>query len=243
MPKLILLPGLDGTGRLFAPFISELSQGCDADEQFDSMSISYPDSLEFTWSSYADHVSQRAGEMNGAWLLAESFSGPVALELINRFKPQLAGLILVASFATPPRPWLLRCSKLLPINWFFQFPPPAFLLRVLLTGAQSSQNLIQELRNAIRSVAPNSLSGRLRMLNATPNLTGLSIQFPCIYLQASRDRLLESTSYDGIRSIIPCVIRREIDSAHLVLQSQPTLAAEAIRGFVRETSGRATDAD
>lgn len=63
-------------------------------------------------------------------LLAESFSGLVAMELLRQGIP-LHSVIFSASFASAPRPWLLKLADSLPLETLFRLPLPAPLLKIL----------------------------------------------------------------------------------------------------------------
>ncbi len=71
--KLFLLPGLDGTGLLFEPLLKELPKECIAEV------ISYPFDQPQTFEQHVKHVVGKLPENEPIALLAESFSGPVAI--------------------------------------------------------------------------------------------------------------------------------------------------------------------
>ncbi len=94
---LVLLPGLDGTGELFAPLLAALLR------QLPVTVLRYPDDPHLDIEQLADGVVAQLPDAP-LTLLAESFSGLVAAELLRRGEPRLRGLILTASFMQPPRP-------------------------------------------------------------------------------------------------------------------------------------------
>lgn len=90
-PILVLLPGLDGSGELFAPLVAKLA------ETVDTRIVRLPLDGEQTQRALAQRLLPLLPSEPFA-LLAESFSGAVALELA-RLKPAgLRQLILVATF-------------------------------------------------------------------------------------------------------------------------------------------------
>jgi len=233
MTKIILLPGLDGTGKMFSPLLNELRA------HLDCKVIAYPESLEFTWSAYADYVMRAAGDLDGAWLLAESFSGPVALTLLAKHNPKIQGLILAATFAKPPRPWLLNVARVLPISLLARVPPPMLFLRTFLIGWNSTPELGETLKNTLREVSPAVLAGRLRMLRAMPDFSQVPPEIPCLYVQASKDLLIDSKSFDSIKALFPEVSKSVLSGAHLILQTDSRAAAAEIKKFVEQKA--ATD--
>lgn len=226
MTKIILLPGLDGTGKMFSPLLNDLRA------HFDCKVIAYPESLEFTWSAYADYAMREAGDLDGAWLLAESFSGPVALTLLAIHHPKIQGLILAATFAKPPRPWLLNVACVLPTGLFARVPPPMLFLRTFLIGWNSTPELGEALKNTLREVSPAVLAGRLKMLRAMPEFSKVPPEIPCLYIQASKDLLINSKSFDSINELFPEVNKRVLSGPHLILQSDSKAAADTIREIV-----------
>lgn len=235
MFRMILLPGLDGTGKMFSPLMNELPA------DFDCKVIAYPESLEFVWSAYADYVMREAGDLNGAWLLAESFSGPVALTLLAKHNPKIQGLILAATFAKPPHPWLLNVTRVLPISLLARVPPPMLLLRTFLIGWNSTPELGEALKNTLREVSPAVLAGRLKMLRAMPNLSQVPPEIPCLYFQALKDWLINPTSFDSVHTLFPNVVKSTLWGSHLILQAEAKAAADTIREFAhRREIGKPT---
>ena len=72
---LILLPGMDGSGQLFAPFIAALGDG------FNVKVVRYPVDLPLGYDGL-EQIARAAIPPEGAVvLLGESFSGPIAVSL------------------------------------------------------------------------------------------------------------------------------------------------------------------
>src|SRR5262249_36681451 len=90
--RLLLLPGLDGTGALFAPFLPEL------DHAFKPHVIAYP----------TEEVMPQESELprEPFAIVAESFSGPIALSIVVRPPPNLLAVVLVATFVESPMRWM-----------------------------------------------------------------------------------------------------------------------------------------
>ena len=94
--KLVLLPGLDGTGLLFEPLLEALPA------TLRRQVVTSPTDRKLTLHELADHVEGQLPQDEDYVLLAESFSGLVALALVAEKQLQPRGLIFCASFATPP---------------------------------------------------------------------------------------------------------------------------------------------
>jgi pimeloyl-ACP methyl ester carboxylesterase len=86
--KLVLLPGMDGTGDLFAPFIEALGDDIKVDV------VRYPHE---GGQSYAEFTARVLPSLPSEpyVLLAESFSGPIALAVAATAPQNLCGLILL----------------------------------------------------------------------------------------------------------------------------------------------------
>ena len=79
--RLVLLPGMDGTGDLFADFVSALPDG------FETGIVRYPTEIFLSYSELMPLVQSLAPASEPFVLVAESFSTPLALSLIHIFYP------------------------------------------------------------------------------------------------------------------------------------------------------------
>ena len=94
-PLLILLPGLDGTGKRFADFIRVLMPG------IDTQIVSYPTDLPLGYAELERRVCDELPGDRSFVLLGESFSGPIAIRIAVAPPPGLKGVILL--WGTPQR--------------------------------------------------------------------------------------------------------------------------------------------
>ncbi|MEZ4322484.1 MAG: alpha/beta hydrolase [Myxococcota bacterium] len=121
-PTLVLLPGLDGTGENFGPFVRELGA-----HGLESRVVRYRSDRPCTVAELRGIVEDALPD--GSYLLvAESFSGPLGIEVAARGAPGCVGLVLVATFHRFPRrvpAWIVR--TLGPLG--FAIPPPRWALR------------------------------------------------------------------------------------------------------------------
>ncbi len=115
--KLIILPGMDGTGRLLTPFVESLGRRIDA-QLFD-----YPTDVIQSYDEIINSVESVLPHNGEDFaLLAESFAGPVALSLAQKGIPGLRALILVVTFAATPRHPLLQLTRVLPMSKLMSLP-------------------------------------------------------------------------------------------------------------------------
>ncbi len=225
--KLVLLPGLDGTGQLFSPFLDVLPP------HYSPLLIAYPTDEAFSYAELSNYVQQRLPIDEDYVLVAESFSGPVAIKSAVRHSPNLRALVLCATFVSNPAPLSLDLSVLLR-DWEFAISPPQFLIKRLFLGQNPPATLLENFRTTVRAVAPNVLAFRVR------SLFGVDVRevfrhcrVPILYLVAKRDKLLKRSGLEEMRRIRPDMEVIEIDGPHLLLQRNPQECFEAIDQFVR----------
>ena len=133
LPLLILLPGLDGTGAFFEPFLEGLPTGFETQVvQYPTELVSYPACLEFARALLpADRPYL---------LLGESFSGPIAIALAAEQREGMVGLVLCSTFARNPRPRLAWAVPFLGL--FPNARLPLFLIRFVLLGKWATDRLL-----------------------------------------------------------------------------------------------------
>lgn len=154
-PHLVLLPGMDGTGELFAPLLAELPI------ELPVTVVRYPDRA----ASYADHVAVARTELprdRPCVLLGESFSGPVAVRLAAGAPPNLRGLILCTTFLTCPNP-LLRALRALTPMATPKLVPSLVACHSLL-GGFATPALRAAHSRALSHVSSRTLTARLRAM-------------------------------------------------------------------------------
>jgi len=223
-PTVVLLPGLDGTGRLFGWLIRELEAYAQV------RVISYPSERFLGYPELADRVRGQAPAGPYA-IVAESFSGPVAVT-VGATKPVgLRGIILSASFVVPPAPRLLR---LVPFEVFIRLGIPRTLLRYFLLDSRSALEVGPEVALAVASLRPSVLGARVREVlssNAGDSLRSCAV--PVVFLAAGADRLLGSRGLRAARRVHPGVEGITIEGPHLLLQARPVESAAVIRSFLQ----------
>ncbi len=102
--KLVLLPGMDGTGMLFDRLIALLPLDCQI--------IVLPKGADQSYTYLTEYCIGRLPREDFV-LLAESFSGPIAARIASDRRPNLKAVIFVATFLQPPSPPLLKLARLI----------------------------------------------------------------------------------------------------------------------------------
>ena len=219
--KLALLPGLDGTGDLFAPFIRELGTT--------PLIVRYPASEPFGYAQLEVLARRGLPAEDDFFLLAESLSGPVAISIAADPPPNLKGLILCCTFASTPRPLLARFRGLLPL-----LPaPPLRVLEAMLCGRFANEEVGALLANALARVPLKVLKARASAAATVDVSTKLhSIHMPVLCMRATEDRIVPVTAHRKLVQRIAGTRQAELVAPHFLLQTVPQQAAAIIGEFM-----------
>lgn len=225
MARLVLLPGIDGTGELFAPFLAAYAG--------ETTVVRYPTSEAVGYRELEEKVRAELPTDAPYFLLAESFSGPIAIALASSPPPLLKGVILSCTFARSPRPVLGVFRGLIP---FLPARPPMAVLDRLLCGRFSSPTLRLALERALALVSPDVLRARLSAaatVEAVPQLR--QVRIPLLYLLAADDRVVPATASDLVLKTAQEIRLVKLAGPHFLLQTLPNETASAVREFMEET--------
>lgn len=225
--KIYVLPGMDGTGTLLQPLAAELrSRG------HDPTVLSYAHDRPQSYAELIDDVVVPALPRDEPFvLLAESFSGPIALALAQRELPGLVGLALVVTFAEPPDNFLLPLSRMLPVKWILSAPIPCWVAHQVMLGGRPVRGDQDALCRVIKQVQPGVLTERLREVREL-RLARKPIALPAIYLRADDDNLLPKDAVESVRALVPGLQVFDVEGPHLVLDTSPEECARLIAEFV-----------
>ncbi|MEQ8848511.1 alpha/beta hydrolase [Botrimarina sp.] len=212
----VLLPGLDGSREFRAPFTLAAPPGWAA------RVVPLPQQ-RLGYEGLADRLAE---EVSGGpcTLIGESFSGPLAILLAERCPETVQRLVLVASFATSPAPKLAAWA---PWPLLLRAPLPAAAAKRLLLGEHL--HLLPGARVAIAANDPSVLAHRIRCIlkvDVTAPLRRLTC--PILYLRPTADALVPLRCVQEIQEQNGRVEVHEINAPHMVLQTHPRKAWEAI---------------
>lgn len=224
-PVLVLLPGMDGTGIMFEPFVRTL-------RHLEPRVVRYPAEL----TSYPDCIAYARAQLpvdRPFLLLGESFSGPVAMALAAEHPPHLAGLVLCATFAKNPRPrlawWAAPLLRLLPP---MRLPRP--LLRRLLLGRRAPESLIRLVDLMLPQVPTATLKQRLLAVGEVDRTAQLAqVRVPALALCASHDRLVPGSACMWMQAHLPGLEIHTIEGPHWLLQTRPEEAMRVLHDFLQ----------
>lgn len=222
----VLLPGMDGSGEFFADFTSAL--------QAKSTVVSYPADRPLAYDELTQLVRATLPTDRPFMLLAESFSGPIAIALAAESPAQLCAVVLVCSFARLPElpflSFLKRVAAVVPV-----WRAPTSLAAHALLGRFRSGVIEDKLKKAVRTVSDDVWKARIRAALTADQTSALSrIRVPLLYLRASEDRVIFPAASEMISERVPRAKVVEIEGPHFLLQAKPRESVAAIRAFADE---------
>ncbi len=224
--KIVILPGLDGTCGLLSEFSDLLS------ENHEPLTFEYPTNL-VKYEELQKWIEKRLPD--GEYIIvAESFSGPLAVLVAASNPDELKGVVFVATFASTPRkvPLVLTYAlEFLPIKSRLFL----WLAHPLLMGGWSTSEFIDTFRHALKSVPKATLAGRLREVLAVDVRDRIAtLTIPTTYFAATKDRLVSTKSSQVFRDHLSTIVT--IDGPHFVLHANPTEAARKLSEFANSLS-------
>jgi pimeloyl-ACP methyl ester carboxylesterase len=234
--NLILLPGLDGTGILFEPLAMELNG------QVPLRVMRYPAEQGLSYEALADFVLNQIEGLARIILVAESFSGPVAVLLAKRLGHRLEGIVFCATFARSPRPFLLQMARLVPLTWLCQQNLTRRLHRRYLRHSSLDEQCVQLFETVFQQHLPQILAarlGRVRCVDVTDRL--VDIQVPCCYIQARQDKVVPADCVQPFLGRLKSLDLQTINGPHFILQARPKECAAVISRFLAGLGRRRRD--
>ena len=172
-------------------------------------------------------------------LLGESFAGPLAIMAAAIHPANLRGIILCATFAARPIPWIAWAVPVLANSLVFRLFPPAQQVKAILGGYSNPQ--LRELFAQIHAqVRPGVVAFRVRQvfrIDVRERLRACDVPMLCI--AAAKDRVVPARNVRVIRRIKPEMTVVTIAGPHGIPQTRPTEAAAAIVNFAASLEEKA----
>lgn len=243
-PLMVLLPGLDGTGKLFVSQMKPLSQ------YFDVHCLNIPESNRQDWQSLAKTVIELIHQMRDnrpLYICGESFGGCLALQ-IAMCAPDLLSHLVVINPASALRrhPWLrwtTQYADYVP-EWLFR-ASGAIALPLLANFDRMGTYECELFVKTVRPISQACVTWRIGMLHkfeAHPEQLR-EIAVPTALLASGRDRLFPSDrEADLLKQYMPnaktyalpksghvCLLENDVDLARCLkaLDFLPTRSAIA----------------
>ncbi len=230
MTALVLLPGMDGTGDLFEPFLDALRGVAPA---LRPVVVRYPVDRWLDDAALVAAVREVLPVGEPFLLLGESFSGPIALSLAAERPAGLHGVVLAASFARYPVRGLSLFGALAARVPLSLLPKP--LMSLPLLGDFTTAALRDDLHRAVGRVAPEVMARRARQVLSVDARQAVGrIDVPVLLLRATRDRVVPASASNEIAKRARRCAVIDIEAPHMLLQCAPDAAARAIAATFEE---------
>ncbi|WP_337267475.1 alpha/beta fold hydrolase [Oryzifoliimicrobium ureilyticus] len=229
--KIVILPGLDGTGQLLSEVRDVLAQ------RHPVSILDYPVTLH-RYLDIQHWVKARLPDEDFI-LIAESFAGPLAVLLASEGLPALRGVVFVATFARPPArvpAFVADLLRILPIGsgWLVALAQP------LVMGRWSRPAFTETFRQALRLVPKATLAGRLKAVLEIDVRQPLQHRaLPSIYLLPTRDRLVSAKLVKDFNLSPDHVF--PVEGPHFLLQARPKECAAITCAFAARLAGLYSD--
>ncbi|MES0872320.1 alpha/beta fold hydrolase [Pseudovibrio sp. SCP19] len=220
--QIVILPGLDGTGVLSWKIHEALTP------HHKVVTLSYPPDLS-QYDELKNWVHTQLPDEPFV-IVAESFSGPLAIMIAAEHAEFLKGVTFVATFAQKPRTLPVICAylfQIIPINSVFLTQ----LAQPFLMGNWSNRQFTSKFRQALSKVPASTLAKRLAgtlQVNVISMLTEINV--PMMYLRAKNDRLVPRRTSAPFKHAAVTIY--EIEGPHFLLQANPKETAAKISEFV-----------
>ena len=234
---ILLLPGADGTGVLFQPLLAAMQKsGVDLEDvhtvnlNSDAEADVQTTPLEQTLSIQAQRIERQFGKSTGRPIIviAESYSGLLAVELVKRQQLPIAQIILVASFVTSPSQLAGLGSKMNAVwlKTMLRLTPEVVWGRMLF-GSWQTVALRRLFLEAIQQTPNQLLQQRLAII-AKAKLPNMTSAVPCLYLQAEQDNLVAKHSIKSVQQVFTHCQVRVLAGTHFLLQTNPVECWDAV---------------
>lgn len=220
---------------MFFPIIPLLER------HFEVHVVRYSD--EITVEEYVESALAQLPTNCPVSLVAESFSGPIAIILLANKRANFQASVLSATFCKSPLPLLTQASNYLPEKLFSSNPVNNVLLDLFVTGSNSNPEVRNKLHEVVKKVSPSQRQNRIRLVNEVDVTDKIkSIGVPLLYIQATKDRIVLENSGAAIMKHAKNMRIVPVTGAHMILQTQPEKCAELIISHVTSNKRMQSDA-
>jgi pimeloyl-[acyl-carrier protein] methyl ester esterase len=224
-PRAVLLPGIDGSGRLFGPLLA-------ARPRFVPEVISYPPDEVLGYDDLIELVHERLPRGRFA-LVAESFSGPIAVRLAAERPRGLTALVLAATFLSRPLNPLLHPVRSLVGARLFALAMPAAVVRHFMAGEDAPDAVVAEVQAAVAAVSPPVMAHRAaEAMRIDVREDFARVEVPMLWLTPARDRLVRVAAAEDALAIRADLEVASLDAPHMILQRCPHASLARIEELV-----------
>ncbi|WP_371196392.1 alpha/beta fold hydrolase [Glaciecola sp. SC05] len=210
--NILLLPGMDGTGIMFEPFIKLLPSSADV------QIVKLIQEIDVSFEEQAKELV--ANIKKETIIIGESYSGLIAHEIGKIAPDSIKHIVFAASFLEQPSS-LAKFGKLVPKAMLNYSLYPEFMVKEMLFGKYSSQYLMDLFHRAMSNVPLDLLEYRIKQISNLNPIESVS-SIPSSYLQASDDRLVSGNAAKVFKKAYANIELKQLDGSHFVLQTNPS---------------------
>jgi pimeloyl-[acyl-carrier protein] methyl ester esterase len=217
----VVVPGLDGSIDLRRAFLASLER------THPVTFIAYPGSDILDYPALEARIRERLPDGRFV-IIGESFGGPAAIRIADEAGARVAGVVLVASFASRPWPgWLAPATALLDGG----LAPPAFLDAILLGDRANTENR-QALHAVVAAMPPIALKRRAAAALRTDARHELArLTCPVLCIHSPNDWLIPPRCAQANLRSARCGEVVWIEGAHDLLLTHPEETSALIEAF------------
>ena len=226
MTLLVLMPGMDGTGDLFAPLVRALGPAHPVQV------VRYPVDRAWGYPELLRCAREQLPAEQPFVLLGESFSGPLAWQIAASAGPHLKGLVFCCTFLDNPLAALGPVPRWAS-RWPLRYVPRGWVDHAFF-GAGSDGATQALLHRALARVSPQALHARMRaVLEMKPRKEVLPVQLAVLCLRAAQDWIVPGAASGRLERRVPMATRVTLPGPHGLLQAQPVASAQVIAQFLQ----------
>lgn len=223
--KVILLPGLDGTGLLFKELLEALPS------HFDIVVISLDDLSGSRYIEQAEELADRYSD-DEVMLIAESYSGRLAYEWCGLPNSSVQVVVYLASFISSPS-LLSKFAGYLPLSLLKSHRLNHYLLgKVGFSGIGCSE-LHEQVFESLQRADKRKLKQRLNNI-AQLDMPTTTHTIPCVYIQPSHDYLVGKKAVAEVASLFNDLEVVKLNGGHFIAQLAPQECAKIIQETIAE---------
>lgn len=221
--SLVFLPGMDGTGKLFAPLLGYF-------KQYQCQVIKLPKTGSQDYLYLGEYVKDSL-PANDFIVIAESFSGPIAAQLARQKIKNLKGFVFVATFLSSPNTTLLSIARRLPIKLLTKSPGARYFIKKLFLGNHAGNHLIEQFQSTVNQVPVNVLKQRIQTMQKL-TFQEFNNRLPAVYILPDSDKLVPKSKVKEFQKCFSHLQVKEIDGPHFILQAESKNSANIIIDFI-----------
>jgi len=220
LPRIVVLPGIDGGDMLFENLRRALSGRANVEI------LALPETGPQTYENLAAALLPSLPDNGEYVLLTHSFGGPLAVLLADRTTHKPKGLVLGATFARNPWPLLGGIVKAALPSFLQPKSMPVIEATLLKSGDhETAYRIFQRLSE----LGQNILSERVKTVLSSDIRKSLqSLSIPLLYVQGRNDKLISTPQGQLMRATAKNLKIVTVDTPHLVFQYDAARTVETV---------------